>query len=113
MARVCKNNGKILLLEHGKSNVDQIAKLQSSRAAKDCDQLGCFNNRDIVAIVSDASRTPILLEQERGVHHGPTNTAASKAPRKDRPADLQVLDYERAGKLGTLFLFEIRVVKSN
>ena len=41
MDRVCKPNGTILLLEHGRSDVGAIAKLQDWRADAHYESMGC------------------------------------------------------------------------
>jgi ubiquinone/menaquinone biosynthesis C-methylase UbiE len=45
MARVCRPTGKILLLEHGRSNCEWLARFQDRTADRHAKQLGCHWNR--------------------------------------------------------------------
>ena len=55
MARVCKPNGRILLLEHGRSSREGLARWQDKRADKHAKHLGCHWNRDILGLVGEAN----------------------------------------------------------
>jgi hypothetical protein len=46
MRRVCRPGGRILLLEHGRSNRPGIAIWQDRHAVKWAAHLGCWLNRD-------------------------------------------------------------------
>jgi len=54
MARVCRTNGKILLLEHGRSNREWLGRLQDRRADRHAQQLGCHWNREPLKLVREA-----------------------------------------------------------
>ncbi|OQR81860.1 hypothetical protein THRCLA_11331, partial [Thraustotheca clavata] len=45
MQRVCKQNGKILLLEHGRSHYDWLSYVLDKFAAKHAERWGCLWNR--------------------------------------------------------------------
>ncbi|RHY31319.1 hypothetical protein DYB32_003597 [Aphanomyces invadans] len=69
MQRVCKPNGKILLLEHGKSNYSWLTYVLDKFALKHAERWGCFWNRDILKIVSDAG---LEVESSYRFHFGTT-----------------------------------------
>ena len=54
MARVCRPNGKILLLEHGRSNRGWLGRIQDWRAESHARQLGCVWNKEPQDIVLEA-----------------------------------------------------------
>ena len=54
MSRVCKPNGRILLLEHGRSSNERIGRWQDKRADKHAKRFGCNWNRDILGLVGEA-----------------------------------------------------------
>ena len=54
MARVCKADGKILLLEHGISNKEWLRNYQNKKVNAHAKKLGCYWNRDISEIVDEA-----------------------------------------------------------
>jgi ubiquinone/menaquinone biosynthesis C-methylase UbiE len=55
MARVCKPKGRILLLEHGRSSREGLARWQDKRALKHAKRFGCNWNRDILGLVGEAN----------------------------------------------------------
>ncbi|MCH8319664.1 MAG: class I SAM-dependent methyltransferase [Acidobacteria bacterium] len=55
MARVCKPNGRILLLEHGRSSREGLARWQDKRADKHAKHFGCNWNRNILGLVGEAN----------------------------------------------------------
>lgn len=79
MGRVCKTDGKILLLEHGRSNSFSwlnkylLDKYQLEHTWK----YGCTWNRDITKIVTDAG---LNIETEKRVHFG-TNVFIIATPK--------------------------------
>lgn len=54
MARVCRTGGKILLLEHGRSDREWLDRWQDLRAERHARQLGCHWNREPLAFVHEA-----------------------------------------------------------
>jgi len=63
MARVTRPDGRLLLVEHGRSRIDWIARLQDRRADRHYRQAGCRWNQDVMAVLGaaglriDATRT--------------------------------------------------------
>jgi ubiquinone/menaquinone biosynthesis C-methylase UbiE len=54
MARVCRPTGKVLLLEHGRSDREWLARFQDRTADRHARQLGCHWNRNSLDLVSRA-----------------------------------------------------------
>ncbi|TYL36736.1 methyltransferase type 11 [Natronococcus pandeyae] len=54
MSRVCRPDGQILLLEHGRSDVEPIARLQDWRAESHYEKMGCRLNQEPTALVAEA-----------------------------------------------------------
>lgn len=54
MARVCRTEGKILLLEHGRSDNEWLGRWQDSRSDRHARQLGCHWNREPLKLVREA-----------------------------------------------------------
>jgi ubiquinone/menaquinone biosynthesis C-methylase UbiE len=54
MARVCRPEGKILLLEHGRSDREWFGRFQDRTAERHAKQLGCHWNRKSLDLVSRA-----------------------------------------------------------
>src|SRR3989338_216833 len=54
MKRVCRKNGRILMLEHGISNNWFVRKLQKWRERKHCERLGCNLKRNPEELVHKA-----------------------------------------------------------
>jgi ubiquinone/menaquinone biosynthesis C-methylase UbiE len=54
MDRVCRTGGKILLLEHGRSDCEWLGRWQDLRAERHARQLGCHWNREPLALVCEA-----------------------------------------------------------
>lgn len=70
MARVCKPGGKILLLEHGRSNRGWLGRFQDWRAEKHAKQLGCVWNKEPQDMVMDAGLHVISARQSfLGIFH--------------------------------------------
>ncbi|MEK6893676.1 MAG: methyltransferase domain-containing protein [Nanoarchaeota archaeon] len=64
MKRVCKKNGKILLLEHGMSNNKFIMKLQEEREEKHYSKIGCSLLRNSEELVKKAGLKIIKCERK-------------------------------------------------
>lgn len=54
MARVCRTEGKILLLEHGRSDREWLGRWQDRRAERHAKQLGCHWNRKPLELTREA-----------------------------------------------------------
>jgi ubiquinone/menaquinone biosynthesis C-methylase UbiE len=54
MGRVCRTDGRILLLEHGRSRVAWMGRFQDRRAERHAELLGCHWNREPLALVRQA-----------------------------------------------------------
>jgi ubiquinone/menaquinone biosynthesis C-methylase UbiE len=54
MARVCRRTGKVLLLEHGRSDREWLARFQDRTADRHAKQLGCHWNRNSLELVKRA-----------------------------------------------------------
>ncbi len=55
MVRVCKPNGRILLLEHGRSSNERLARWQDKKAEKHAKRFGCNWNRNILGLLGEAN----------------------------------------------------------
>lgn len=55
LARVCRTDGKILLLEHGRSGCEPLGRWQDRRADQFAKPLGCHWNREPLELAKDAS----------------------------------------------------------
>ena len=51
MARVCRTNGRILLVEHGRSDCERLGRWQDRRADRHEAKVGCHWNREPLEIV--------------------------------------------------------------
>ncbi len=63
MARVCKPKGRILLLEHGRSNKQGLARWQDKKADKHAKRFGCNWNRNILGLVGEANLEVVSSKQ--------------------------------------------------
>jgi ubiquinone/menaquinone biosynthesis C-methylase UbiE len=63
MDRVCKPDGRLLLLEHGRSNWSWLGQWQDRRAARHATKLGCWWNREPLALVRQAVLQPLMTRQ--------------------------------------------------
>ncbi len=63
MARVCKPEGKILLLEHGESNWPFMQSLLSRQINTHVTKFGCYNHRSIEQIIKEADLE--IIESKR------------------------------------------------
>lgn len=53
MARVCRPDGRILLLEHGRSDRDWLGRFQDRHADQFAKPLGCHWNRNTLELIKD------------------------------------------------------------
>lgn len=63
MARVCRADGRILLLEHGRSDRGWLGNWQDRRADRHAKALGCRWNREPFDLVRQAGLKPIAAER--------------------------------------------------
>lgn len=63
MRRVCKPAGRILLLEHGRSNWEWLARYQDRRAPRMRTQTGCQWNQEPQALVQAAGLTIVHAQR--------------------------------------------------
>ncbi len=54
LGRVCRKSGRVLLLEHGRSDCGWLGAFQDRRAAKHAEPLGCQWNREPLALVEQS-----------------------------------------------------------
>ncbi|XP_063932604.1 uncharacterized protein LOC135144502 [Zophobas morio] len=67
--RICKKNGKIILLEHGKSKYTWLNYVLNRRAPYHAKRWGCWHNKDIEKLVKDSGMS---IELESRHHLGTT-----------------------------------------
>lgn len=70
MVRVCRADGRILLLEHGRSSREWLGRWQDRRADRHAKALGCRWNREPLDLVRQAGLKPVTAERVfLGVFH--------------------------------------------
>ena len=62
MNRVCKPDGRVLLVEHGRSSVGPIARFQDWRADAHYEKHACRWNQDPAALVAESDLEPVAIE---------------------------------------------------
>jgi methyltransferase OMS1 len=67
--RVCKADGQILLLEHGKSTWHWLRKYMDNHAHEHAQRWGCWFNRDILNLVDQAGLDVVSIKRK---HFGTT-----------------------------------------
>ena len=67
MARVCRTDGQVLLLEHGRSDRERLGRWQDSLADPFAKQLGCHWNREPLELVRKAG---LKINNSRRVFFG-------------------------------------------
>ncbi|EKX42374.1 hypothetical protein GUITHDRAFT_73983 [Guillardia theta CCMP2712] len=75
MQRVCKVDGKILLLEHGRSWFTPLNWMLDRSAANHAKKWGCWWNRDIRDIVS---KSGLQVVESKSYHLGTTHLVVAK-----------------------------------
>ncbi len=63
MARVCRADGRLLLLEHGRSDVEWLGRWQDCRADRHAKALGCRWNRDPLGLARQAGLTLVAARR--------------------------------------------------
>jgi len=70
MARVCKPDGHILLLEHGRSDRAWLGRFQDLREESHAKQLGCYWNREPLELVEQANLVTVYARRTfLGIFH--------------------------------------------
>jgi ubiquinone/menaquinone biosynthesis C-methylase UbiE len=70
MERVCREDGRILLLEHGRSDNRLVGRFQDVREDAHAKQFGCHWNREPLDLVEQAGLRPITTKRTfLGVFH--------------------------------------------
>jgi ubiquinone/menaquinone biosynthesis C-methylase UbiE len=70
MERVCRVDGRILLLEHGRSDNRLVGRIQDVREEAHAKQLGCHWNREPLELVEQAGLHPIATKRTLfGIFH--------------------------------------------
>lgn len=63
MARVCRTEGRVLLLEHGRSNREWLGRWQDRREDSFAKQLGCHWNREPLELVRQAGLNVVKAQR--------------------------------------------------
>jgi ubiquinone/menaquinone biosynthesis C-methylase UbiE len=63
MGRVCRPDGRVLLLDHGLSHLGWLARYQRRRDAAHARSLGCHVNRDPLALAVTAGLRPVRVRR--------------------------------------------------
>ena len=69
MARVCRTNGKILLLEHGRSDREWLGRWQDRHADQFAKPVGCHWNRKTLQLINDGGLQVVKSRSFFGVFH--------------------------------------------
>ncbi len=92
MARVCNAEGRILLLEHGRSDREWLGRWQDRRADRHAEKLGCHWNRKPLELIHQAELKFLSIRSTFfGVIHEieatPTRTTAADVLQTHKPDD--------------------------
>jgi methyltransferase OMS1 len=80
-------DARIFLLEHGRSYQEWLNNILDSSAQKHAESYGCWYNRDIGAVISEAAqRCGLVLVRERRHHLGTTWEVELKPAKVTVPA---------------------------
>ncbi|KAI8925422.1 S-adenosyl-L-methionine-dependent methyltransferase [Entophlyctis helioformis] len=77
MGRVCRPGGRILLLEHGRSELEWVNTMLDKGSAEHADRWGCWWNRDILGIVGEAG---LQVHEVKRYHFGTTYCIVAGPP---------------------------------
>lgn len=75
MRRVLKEDGQVLLLEHGASNWEAVQGFLNNSSHRHVEKYGCYPNRDISGLVKKAG---LYIASEERTHFGTTYTLICK-----------------------------------
>ncbi|KAF8243056.1 S-adenosyl-L-methionine-dependent methyltransferase, partial [Wilcoxina mikolae CBS 423.85] len=79
----CKDDGTIILLEHGKSHYDWLNRILDRFAEKHAEKWGCWWNRDVESILNESGLRVVKL---RRYHFGTTYWIEAKPPLREKSA---------------------------
>ncbi|KAA8914258.1 ubiquinone/menaquinone biosynthesis-related protein [Sphaerosporella brunnea] len=77
LGNMCKQDGNIILLEHGKSHYDWLNRILDRYADKHAETWGCWWNRDVEAIVNESGLRIVKMSR---YHFGTTYWIEAKPP---------------------------------
>jgi len=83
MRRVVREDGQVLLLEHGASNWEFMQGMLNKGAQRHAEKFGCYPNRDIASLVREAG---LYIEVDERKHFGTTYLLVC---RKNSPHDAE------------------------
>lgn len=99
MQRVCKDDGKILLLEHGRSKTyEGLTKYLDANAERHAKNWGCIFNRDIDALMEEAG---LDIESLTTWHFGTTYYVVAKPKSKESGANTSSANVKAPGVVAT------------
>ncbi|AGB38712.1 class I SAM-dependent methyltransferase [Natronococcus occultus] len=78
MARVCRPDGRVLLIEHGPSDVDLLARYQEYRAAAHYERSGCRLTQEPLDVLE---RSTLVFEESDTAQLGRITTITARPPR--------------------------------
>lgn len=81
LGEACKPEGKIILLEHGRSHYDWLNKVLDNLAPKHASTWGCWWNRDISKILEDSG---LRVEKVSRYHFGTTYWIEARPPSSEQ-----------------------------
>ncbi|KAI5838629.1 ubiquinone/menaquinone biosynthesis-related protein [Morchella snyderi] len=84
LGKICKDDGKIILLEHGRSHYDLLNNALDSLAPKHAETWGCWWNRDIEGILKESG---LVIDKVSRYHLGTTYWIEAR-PAKSSPHKL-------------------------
>ncbi|KAH8146471.1 uncharacterized protein LAJ45_09417 [Morchella importuna] len=69
LGKICKDDGRIILLEHGRSHYDLLNNVLDSLAPKHAETWGCWWNRDVEGILKESG---LVIDKVSRYHFGTT-----------------------------------------
>jgi hypothetical protein len=95
--------GKILLLEHGRSNFGIINRVLDNGAKMHADHYGCWWNKDIEQVIKDSG---LIVERKRRYHFGTTYEYVLRPRPRSKSERQEVLTVESDRKASAVNLPE-------
>ena len=87
--------GKILLLEHGRSNLNILNRVLDNGAKMHADRYGCWWNKDIEQVVKDSG---LIVERKRRYHFGTTYEYVLRPRPRSKDETQSLLGNESSGE---------------